>query len=202
MNEPEKNTQELYRSFLLMSEIEKEEAISQRELAGRLGIALGLVNSYLKNLVTKGYVRVKTFPRNRYGYLLTPKGITEKSRLAYQHLNYFTSLYTVTRQDYLTLFRSLQEQGVTEVAFCGMDEVAEIAYLSLQEAGLGLGVVMDEAGARGELFGRTVVPLAEGVSGRGDRIVVTSLKRREELCRELARLGVAEDRIHVAGGLG
>jgi DNA-binding MarR family transcriptional regulator len=190
MNElPEKN-QDSYRSFLLMSEIEKEETLSQRELSLRLGIALGLVNSYLKNLVGKGFVRVKAFPRNRYAYLLTPKGIAEKSRLAYQHLNYFTSLYTSTRREYLELFSRLKAQGVSEVVFCGVDEVAEIAYLSLQEAGLELEAVMDEGGERRELFGHLVHPVT-AVLGRPEwEIVVTSLKRRSELVQTLENLGV------------
>ncbi len=111
MNNNRDNDQDSYRSFLLMSEIEGGEARSQRDLAKRLGIAVGLVNSYLKNFVAKGYVRVKAFPRNRYAYLLTPQGIVEKSRLAYQHLTYFNNLYKVTRQDYLALFRELGEQG-------------------------------------------------------------------------------------------
>ena len=98
----------------------KEEPLSAAsELSQRLGIALGLVNSYLKNLVAKGYVRVKNFPRNRYGYLLTPQGISEKSRLAYQHLKYFTNLYTITRQDYLALFHALSARKIRNIAFCG-----------------------------------------------------------------------------------
>ena len=107
MNDNSPPSQDTHKTFLLLSEIEKEEKLSQRELANRLGIALGLVNSYLKNLVNKGFVRVKAFPRNRYGYLLTPKGIAEKSRLAYHHLSYFTSLYTTTRQEYVDLFKRI-----------------------------------------------------------------------------------------------
>lgn len=201
MNGSYEKDQDAYRAFLLLAEIEKAETISQREMAGRLGIALGLVNSYLKNLVAKGYVRVKTFPRNRYSYLLTPKGMAEKGRLAYQHLNYFTSLYTVTRQDYLALFRSMQAQGVSEVAFCGVDEVAEIAYLSLSEAGLKLFAVMDDEQSGNTFFDRPVVPLAEGVTGVGQPVVITSLKKREVLRRELLRLGVGGDLIHIAGGV-
>src|SRR5689334_5698343 len=120
MNDNEKSI-DSYRSFLLMSEIAGEETLSQREISRRLGIAVGLVNSYLKNLVAKGYVRVKDFPRNRYAYLLTPQGFAEKGRLAYQHLTYFTGLYTVARQEYLELFRTLAECGVSRVAFCGVD---------------------------------------------------------------------------------
>jgi len=61
-------------------ELEKGEPISQREIAGRLGIALGRVNSYLKTLAAKGFVTVKAMPRNRFAYLLPPKGFAEKSR--------------------------------------------------------------------------------------------------------------------------
>ena len=68
--------------------------------------------------------------------------------MAYQHVNYFTNLYTVTRQDYLLLFRELAERGVTRVSFCGVDEVAEIAWLSLQEAGVALDKVLDDIAPR------------------------------------------------------
>jgi DNA-binding MarR family transcriptional regulator len=185
------------RSLQLLSEISGEEPLSQRELSRRLGIAVGLVNSYLKNLVSKGYVRVKNFPSNRYAYLLTPQGMAEKSRLAYQHLSYFTSLYTVARQDYLDLFRRLEDAGVHEVAFCGVDEVAEVAYLSLQETGLKLVAVMDDVTIGGDFFGVSILPLVEGTQQFGSPLVITSLKRRNELRQTLYALGVSSGRIYL-----
>jgi DNA-binding MarR family transcriptional regulator len=190
--------QEAFRTLQLMSELEDCSSVSQRELAVRLGVAVGLVNSYLKNLVAKGYVRVKNYPRNRYAYLLTPKGIAEKSRLAFQHLDYFTGLYTTTRREYLELFQKLKMQGVEEVVFCGVDEVAEIAYLSLQEAGLALLMVVDDEGERRELFGHPIVSCIEA-PGVARPIVVTSLKRRDLLVNELLRLGVAANNLHCVG---
>jgi len=166
-----------YRSLLLMSEIVGEEPLSQREISQRLGIAVGLVNSYLKNLVAKGYVRVKNFPRNRYAYLLTPQGLAEKSRLAYEHLSYFTGLYTAARQDYLALFRRFDAEGVSEVVFCGVDEVAEIAYLSLMETSIRLSAVIDEVGG-GDFFGKNVT---QPKLIPGKPVVITSLKRRVQL---------------------
>lgn len=187
------------RSLQLLSEISGDEPLSQRELSRRLGIAVGLVNSYLKNLVSKGFVRVKNFPSNRYAYLLTPQGLAEKSRLAYQHLTYFTSLYTVARQDYLDLFRRLEESGVRDVVFCGVDEVAEVAYLSLKETGLELVAVMDD-GRQGNLFfGLPVVSIVDGVREIHSPLVISSLKRRDELTQVLHSLGVSGDRIFVAG---
>jgi DNA-binding MarR family transcriptional regulator len=174
-----------YRSLLLMSEIVGEEPLSQREISQRLGIAVGLVNSYLKNLVAKGYVRVKNFPRNRYAYLLTSQGLAEKSRLAYEHLSYFTGLYTAARQDYLALFRRLDAEGVSEVIFCGVDEVAEIAYLSLQETSIRLAEVMDEVSAV-DFFDKTVTQLKHLPL---KAVVITSLKRRERLKELLLQSG-------------
>lgn len=194
------NDPEAFRTLQLMSELENEEAVSQRELASRLGVAVGLVNSYLKNLVAKGFLRIKNYPRNRYAYLLTPKGLAEKSRLAYQHLHYFNNLYTVVRQDYLTLFRQLQANGAAAVVFCGVDEVTEIAYLSLQEAGLVLSEVIDVQLDRAEFLGRSVNSLASLDPASALPLVITSLKRAAVLRQALLVQGVAADQIFVPGG--
>jgi DNA-binding MarR family transcriptional regulator len=186
------------RSLQLLSEISGEEQLSQRELSRRLGIAVGLVNSYLKNLVAKGFVRVRNYPSNRYAYLLTPQGIAEKSRLAYQHLNYFTSLYTVARQDYRELFQRLEAAGIRKIVFCGVDEVAEVAYLSLRETGLELVAVMDDVQCTEQFFGLSVQSLAGEVSDECN-VIITSLKRRELLYQQLLNSGIAKNRIHMAG---
>ena len=199
MNDDHGKTPDTYRSYLLMEEIAGEEPLTQRDLSRRLDIALGLVNSYLKNLVAKGYVRIKAFPRNRYAYILTPQGIAEKSRLAYQHLSYFTNLYRIARQDYALLFRALAGAGVRRVAFCGVDEVAEIAYLSLRESGIELAAVMDDERAGEPFFDTTIGTLENGIETGADRIVITSFKRGEALREQLLGLGVTSERICVVG---
>jgi DNA-binding MarR family transcriptional regulator len=189
-----------YRSFLLLSEIATEEPLSQRELASRLGIALGLVNSYLKNLIAKGYVRVRNFPGNRYAYLLTPQGAAEKSRLAYQHLRYFTNLYLVARQDFSTLFAGFAGAGVPAVVFCGVDEVTEIAYLSLKTTPLRLVAVLDDDRAGESFFGMTILPLADLGRFPREQVVLTSLKKEEELRERLLHFGVQGGRLCCIGG--
>ena len=201
MNDVAEKPLDSSRSLQLLSEISGEEPLSQRELSRRLGIAVGLVNSYLKNLVAKGFVRVKNFPSNRYAYLLTPQGLAEKSRLAYQHLSYFTSLYTIARQDYLDLFHRLEESGVREVLFCGVDEVAEVAYLSLQETGLKLAGVMDDTRSGEIFFGLPILTLAEGARNVGVPVVISSLKRRNELTQALRGFGVTVSRIFIASAV-
>lgn len=188
------NTDDM-KAFQLLAEMADEQPVSQRELSKRLGIALGLVNSYLKNFVAKGYIRIKNYPQNRYAYLLTPSGMTEKARLAYQHIHYFTSLYTVTRQEYLELFKKLAAAGVSGISFCGVDEVAEIAWLSLQEAGLELVEVMDDQNIGGDFMGRSIVSLHPGLLTSNHRIVMTSMKRSKQLRQQLIELGANNSRI-------
>jgi DNA-binding MarR family transcriptional regulator len=81
------------RTLQLLSEVEKSSGITQRALAERLGVALGLTNLYLKRLARKGYIKVTTIPRNRIKYLLTPRGVAEKSRLTYEYMQYSLSYY-------------------------------------------------------------------------------------------------------------
>ncbi|TLY35792.1 MAG: winged helix-turn-helix transcriptional regulator, partial [Nitrospirae bacterium] len=58
------------RDLQLLSEVERDASVTQRSLAKKLGVALGLTNLYLKRLARKGYIKITTIPRNRIKYLL------------------------------------------------------------------------------------------------------------------------------------
>jgi hypothetical protein len=88
---------------------------------------------------------------------------------------------------------------VREVVFCGVDEVAEVAYLSLQETGLKLAGIMDDTRCGEVFFGVPVCSLADGVSQVSVPLVISSLKRRDELIQVLQGLGVAGGRIFTTG---
>jgi len=180
-----------YRSFLLLDELSRNNELTQRDLSKRLGVALGLINSYLKNLAAKGYITVSTIPRNRYKYYLTPSGFAEKTRLTYRHLQNFTGLYRIARRDFSALFRKLKAGDASGVVFCGVDEVAEIAYLSLKEAGLELAAVVDDRAAGKGFFGLTVAPIGEIRKTGYGVVVITSFSGGEALKKSLAEAGVA-----------
>lgn len=48
------------RDLILLTELERDGAVTQRSLAIKLGVALGLTNLYVKRLARKGYVKVTT----------------------------------------------------------------------------------------------------------------------------------------------
>ena len=77
----------------LLSSVEHDGDRSQRRIAAELGIALGLVNAYLKRCIKKGLVKVSEAPARRYAYYLTPQGFAEKSRLTVEYLSYFVFIF-------------------------------------------------------------------------------------------------------------
>lgn len=76
--------------YKILKRLEADPDVSQRELAGELGISLGRANYCLQALVEKGLVKARNFRNNKnkkgYAYLLTAKGIEEKARMTVQFL--------------------------------------------------------------------------------------------------------------------
>src|ERR1041384_6953123 len=85
---------EAHRDLKLLEAVEQDSRVTQRTLATKLGIALGLTNIYLKRLVRKGYIKCVNVQPNRISYLITPRGIAEKARLAYEFMDYSLHLYS------------------------------------------------------------------------------------------------------------
>ncbi len=184
-----------YRSLQILDELSNDDSLTQRDLSSRLGIALGLVNSYIKNLVAKGYITVKAIPPKRYAYYLTPKGFAEKTKLTYDLLHDYTRIYREARQNLKMLFQDLQQKGVKRIIFVGADEVTEIAYLTLQETNLRLIGIVDGDGAGREFFGNQIKPMNSLDHLDYDVIVITSYLKRDTLYKELLKHGAAKNTI-------
>ena len=71
--------------FKILRKIQKDSEYSQRKLANELGFSLGKLNYCLKALQKKGFIKIRNFRKNpnklNYFYVLTPKGISEKTKL-------------------------------------------------------------------------------------------------------------------------
>lgn len=179
-----------YRALQILGELSNNDALTQRDLSKRLGIALGLVNSYLRNLIKKGYITVKTIPPKRYAYYLTPKGFSEKTRLTYDLLSDYTRIYREARGNLQKLLQELQAAGMQRLVFAGSDEVAEIAYLTLQETSMELAGIVDDISTNSSFFGRPIRPISDIRLIPHDRILVTSYLRREALYQQLLAQGI------------
>jgi DNA-binding MarR family transcriptional regulator len=183
----------------ILAAIEEGAPLTQRALAERLGVALGLTNLYLKRLARKGYIKIVEFPskpaaRKRLRYLLTAKGIAEKSRLTYEHMSYSLNLYRRTRQTLRESLSLLPQNGVKRIALYGTGEAAELAYLTLREAGIEpVGIYARDSG--GHFLGFPVRAVAELVGEEFDAVILATFERPEPQAAALKRLGLPGEKI-------
>ena len=120
------------RDLHVLEEIEENPVLTQRSLSTKLGMALGLTNLYIKRLAHKGYIKITTFPKGRVKYLITPRGIAEKSRLTCEYIQYSLHYFRDVRQRFDRVLIQLKQLGVESIVVFGSGELAEMAYLSLQ----------------------------------------------------------------------
>lgn len=76
--------------YRLLKLLESNPNLTQRQMAGEMGVSLGKFNYCLKELVKKGFVKVERFTSSdnkaAYMYLLTPHGIEEKAKVTTRFL--------------------------------------------------------------------------------------------------------------------
>ena len=187
------------RDLEILTAIGEGQPLTQRDLAQRLGVALGLTNLYLKRLARKGFIKIVEFPRKpaarkRLRYLVTPTGIAEKSQLTYEHMAYSLSLYRRARQTLRESLGLLSKVGMKRIALYGTGEAAELAYLTLKELGLEPVGVFSRDGAEAFL-GFSVRRLAEIPGEEIDGVVVATFEPPEGHVAELLAIGVPPEKL-------
>lgn len=189
---------ESLRDFQLLTEISSGDLVTQRRLAKKQGLALGLTNLLIRRLVHKGYVKMVTMPRNRIRYLLTPTGLMEKARLTCAYLEYSLYFYRQIRAFLTRTLAAIPSTAGKRILLCGTGEVAEIACLLLQQNGFQIAAVVDaQATGRASFLGHPIQPLSAVPALAFDWVVVASLRERTQMQQELHEQGVAETKIIV-----
>jgi DNA-binding MarR family transcriptional regulator len=112
----------------LLKSVEHNGERSQRHIAGELGVALGLVNAYLKRCVHKGLVKVRDAPARRFAYYLTPQGFAEKSRLTVQYLSDSFSFFRLAKSDCASVFDLAKARGLSRLLLSGKSADVNVGF--------------------------------------------------------------------------
>ena len=90
-------------NFEVLRTITKQPNLSQRKLADKLGFSLGKLNYIIKALKDKGLIKINNFSKNpnklNYVYILTPKGISEKTNLTVSFMKRKMAEYEELKED-------------------------------------------------------------------------------------------------------
>ena len=185
-----------YRELRLLSEVQHAPDATQRTLARKLGIALGLTNVLLKNLKNKGYVRVTQASWQRWLYALTPAGFTRKIQLTVAYIHRVLDHYHQVRQTLREELEPLELNEESRVALLGIGEFAEIVYLGLKDLGIEEIDVFEPGNPNGGRFlGMPVHASATLRPEQYDKVLVATLNVSPSSLEELESLGVVPSNV-------
>ena len=161
----------------LLNSVDQDGARSQRTIAGELGIALGLVNAYLKRCVKKGLVKVHDAPARRYAYYLTPQGFAEKSRLTVEYLSTSFSFFRLAKADCAQTMAAARAKGFTRLLLAGGSDLAEIALLCAVESDVTIVAVVEPRSDETRFVSVDLFRSYSEVKEEFDAVIVTDLIR-------------------------
>jgi DNA-binding MarR family transcriptional regulator len=181
-----------YREMQLLSEVEHNPDVTQRQLSRRVGTALGLTNMLLRNLVQKGYVRVTQASWKRRLYTLTPEGFSHRIRLMVSYVHRFLDHYQRVRQSLREELEPLALNAESRVAIFGTGEFAELVYLGLREMGIEEIDIFDSDGLVMRRFlGMPVLDIKMLQPEQFDRVVIADLRHSDEQYKQLREQGAS-----------
>jgi DNA-binding MarR family transcriptional regulator len=186
----------VYRDLRLLSEVNEVPEVNQRQLSLTLGIALGLTNVLLKNLVQKGYIRVSNASWKRRLYNLTPEGLAHKLRLTTGYISRVLDHYQNVRQTLREQMEGLDFNEESRIAVFGTTEFAELVYLGLKEIGIEEIAFYSKGNAVGERCLGVLVEDVKNIKFNDyDKVVIAELHGSEAMNQMLSDLGVPEQKV-------
>lgn len=88
----------------ILRKIDSNQNTNQRRLADDLGLSLGKVNFCLNELKKKGFIKFQNFKNNKdkinYIYILTPKGVSQKTKLLINFMKRKAAEYDELKKDF------------------------------------------------------------------------------------------------------
>ncbi|MBL8807266.1 MAG: winged helix-turn-helix transcriptional regulator [Rhodospirillales bacterium] len=159
----------------VLDAVESRAGVTQRLLASELGIAVGLINAYIKRCVRKGYLKTTRAPARRYAYYLTPEGFAEKSRLAARFFVSGFQFFRTARGQCAEVFAECARRNLKRLVLCGSGDMCEVAIIAATEFDVELVGVYDPA-AEGESFRGLRLSRDLGQFAPFDAAIVTEMR--------------------------
>ena len=184
-----------FRTLKILEEIDKEYTPSQRDLANELNISLGLVNSFIKRLANRGYFKIVNIQKNRVKYLLTPKGVAEKTRLTYEFIKLSYQFYNGAREKLRKLYEELENRGSNRIVFYGAGDLAEIAYISTQGTAINLVAIVDSHSKGSRFFDNHILDPEELRTLSFDSVLITAVDSIDSVYVSIINKGVPKNKI-------
>ena len=120
--------------YQVLTYLQENENTTQREISKSTGLSLGAVNLLLRKMVRKGLIKIEKLNARNMRYILTPRGMSEKSLLAYRYIrqSYRQILKINKTLDYLLALWHSESNSNPVIIFGPPDEIREIVIQHLK----------------------------------------------------------------------
>ncbi|MHC2995263.1 MAG: winged helix-turn-helix transcriptional regulator [Candidatus Atribacteria bacterium] len=142
-------------------ELKQNPSLTQRSLAHRLNISLGLTNAIMQNLIHRGWVKAKRLTGRKILYLITPQGMARATNLIYDRFRETQNYYQYTKELLTSYLIDLYNQGKRRAIIYGTNQLAEITYLSLLDSPLKLHSILCDDPSKKKFLGHQVLTISE-----------------------------------------
>ena len=175
------------REIQVLDILREDQKVSQRGLAKRMGVALGLANSLLKQLVQKGYVNVSRTDAHHFAYLCTPQGMAQKTVRLLTHLENSFEFYQQAKRIVRHSVSEIERRGLKRVAIYGKGDIGEMVYVALKDFGLDVAALLDDECPGERWLGQGILAAASARGLKLDAVIVAAAEPAPDLMEGLRR---------------
>ncbi len=175
-------------------ELKDNPSLSQRSLARKLNISLGLTNSILKNLISRGWIKAKKDTGRKLLYIITPTGIANVSHLMYKRFQETFHYYHYTKDLLTAYLMKLYQQGERTVNIYGTGQLAEITYYAGISTSLKLNAIISDNPSKEKFLGQQTISITNFLSQYSNynnlsdqKIIILSTDNPEKLTKEISK---------------
>ena len=179
----------------ILHEVSRSEHVNQRYLSKKLGMSSGLVNLYVRRLAHKGHIKIKGANRRRLKYLITPRGIAEKTKLTYEFALASYKYFKSTTDEIKKKFGQMEEAGHTSVVVYGTGELAEMCLLLIKEFNIHVIAVVDDHAESNRFLDYPVVPRDVLRNLKFDKMIVAKMDEPDEVNSLVKEAGIEEEKV-------
>ncbi len=183
-----------YRELRFLEEVGQTPEVSQRHLAHRVGVALGVTNLLVRNLTKKGYIQVSQVGWKRWAYVVTPAGISRRAQLTFAYIDQFLGHYRRVRRLIGQDLDALTMSPESRIAVYGTNELAELVYLAARNMGV-TNIDFCDSDGPAVFLGSPVKSLDSIATGDYVKVLVAFSEGLEARCQDLRDAGVERSRI-------
>ena len=190
----------LYKEFVILDLVEKEEKITQRMMSDYLSVSVSMINNYLDNYEKSGYIKRIYVNSKNVKYNISKSGIERKKVLNIQYLKASSLIYNGAKNNLTTFLQEIIKKGFSKIILYGAGEVAEILLQTIRnDNSIPLDVVAvvdDNIEKMNRYLVNTEIISSNKLSEyKHDCILVSSYKHNNEIYKKLIALNYNKSNI-------